>query len=122
MTRDELAATLYAFMARHFIIFRVEDTEGAPLPLDGRALARARAAAFRYENWAAKDWIAAAEGEQYEAKRRREAAEADLWRYAAQDQTFCRLLSDYAAGLRIKHLVGGPLPESLPAEPTAPAA
>ena len=111
-SRDAVAAAAYALVSQRAIVLRVEDPNGAPRPLDGRALVILEQMAHNVRNRSAVDWQRAVEALDYEAKRQRERAEEDLWRYAAQDKVFSRIVSDLAAGLKIQHTVGGPLPAS----------
>lgn len=110
--RPMLEAALYATVSKEAIVLRVEYPDGRPRELDGWALGELERRAFKRRNWGLKDWVSAMDDLDYQARRQRERAEADIWSHSSNDKVFTRIMSDTLAGLKMRHTIGGPLPET----------
>lgn len=109
--RPVLEAMLYSQVAKEAIVMRVENADGTPRDLDSRVLHELSQRAYKVRNWGVKDWVAAMDDLEYEARRTRERNEAALWQQTASDKVFTRILSDTLAGVKMRHTFCGQRPE-----------
>lgn len=107
---ETMCGMMYPLISRECVVFRIEDEDGRPRPLDERDLVRLRRMAWKRRTRSVDDWIAASDAMIYEAEMKRQMATADMWSYLARDSVFLRIFQDTVAGLNLKHCVGGPLP------------
>jgi hypothetical protein len=104
---NECAIMAYPVVSESMIVFRLEDENGTPRPLDERALTTLRECAWKYRNYRLSDWIEAGRTLRYEAQRRREAATRAIWEAKKKDKVFRRCLSNVLHGLAPNRSVHG---------------
>jgi hypothetical protein len=100
MTLPECTALAYTRVAEHAIVFRLEDEDGNPRPLDDRAITQLREMAWNRRHMGVKEWQKQSNELQYAAQQAREKKIAAIWDSVRSDKVFARIASDVLWGVK----------------------